>query len=192
MVRVLIIDTHLREHLCFWLPWQNPIKIADLLVVSFLAPLEDYLGLKINTSKDGTVNLRPLVQEVPSLIPGDITSLFQHLSFLFSFKFWILKAQISKITKSRFLYMGQLGVLRTRVLFQPTLLLYRLHWILFQFIMQYSAPKRTLCFINSSLCSRCLKLMGARKNGVCPVLSCYLFLSFLVSYYFQAPAMQPI
>lgn len=148
MVRVLIIDTHLREHLCFWLPWQNPIEgvikcqilllafkgnIADLLVVSFLAPLEDYLGLKIATSKDGTVNLRPLVQEVPSLIPGDITSLFQHLSFLCCFKFWIPKAQISKITKSRFLYMGQFGVFRTRVLFQPTLLLYRLHLILFQF-----------------------------------------------------------
>ena len=120
------------------------------------------------------------MQEVPSLIPGDITSLFQHLSFLFSFKFWIPKAQISKITKSRFLYMGQLGVLRTRVLFQPTLLLYRLHWILFQFTLQYSAPKRTLCFINSSLCSRRLKVMGARKNGVCPVLSCYLFLSFFL------------
>ena len=74
-------------------------NIADLLVVSFLAPLEDYLGLKIATSEDGTVNLRPLVQEVPSLIPGDITSLFQHLSFLCSFKFWIPKAQISKITK---------------------------------------------------------------------------------------------
>ena len=132
------------------------------------------------------------MQEVPSLIPGDITSLFQHFSFLCSFKFWIPKAQISKITKSRFLYMGQFGVLRTRVLFQPTLLLYRLHWILFQFTLQYSAPKRTLCFINSSLCSRRLKVMGARKNGVCLVLSCYFFLSFLLSYYFQAPTMQAI
>ena len=82
-----------------------------------MEPLEDYLGLKLATSKDGTVDLRPLVQEVPSLIPGDITSLFQHLSFLFSFKFWIPKAQIFKITKSRFLYMGQFGVFRTRVLF---------------------------------------------------------------------------
>lgn len=116
------------------------------------------------------------MQEVPSLIPGDITSLFQHLSFLFSFKFWIPKAQIFKITKSRFLYMGQFGVFRTRVLFQPTLLLYRLHWILFWFTLQYSTPKRTLCFINSSLCSRRLKVMGARKNGVGPVLSCYFFL----------------
>ena len=116
------------------------------------------------------------MQEVPSLIPGDITSLFQHLSFLFSFKFWIPKARIFKITKSRFLYMGQFGVFRMRVLFQPTLLLYRFHWILFWFTLQYSTPKRTLCFINSSLCSRHLKVMGARKNGVGPVLSCYFFL----------------
>ena len=47
---------------------------------------------------------------------------------------------------------------------------------MFQFTLQYSTPKRTLCFINSSLCSRRLKVMGARKNGVCPVLSCYFFL----------------
>ena len=108
-------------------------------------------GIKITTSKGGTVNAWPLVQEVSSLIPGDFTSLFQHLSFLCSFKFWIPKAQISKITESRFLYIGQFGVFCMRVLLQPTLLLYKLHWILFQFTLQYSAAKRTLCFINSSL-----------------------------------------
>ena len=34
--------------------------------------------------------------------------------------------------------------------------------------------------------------MGASKNGVGPGLSCYLFISFLLSYYFQAPTMQAI
>lgn len=34
--------------------------------------------------------------------------------------------------------------------------------------------------------------MGASKNGVCLVLSSYLFLSFRLSYYFQAPTMQAI
>lgn len=47
------------------------------------------------------------------------------------------------------------------------------------FVLVYTAvfcPKRTLCFVNSSLFSRRLKVMGARKNGVGPVLSCYFFL----------------
>ena len=91
MVRVLIIDTHLREISAFDCLGKTPFKgvikcqilllsfkgnIADLLVVSFLAPLEDYLGLKIATSEDGTVNLRPLVQEVPSLIPETLHPCF--------------------------------------------------------------------------------------------------------------------